>query len=136
MSLKNRAGLAANDFLFVILISAIISGAAAIFIPKMAVKKVPHPHEVQVVGVEMNNTKFWLPQTIVVHKGDLVKLKLVSRMGGENNVHGFKIEDFNVELLVQDKVIDFEFTPDKSGIFPIKCHLHPAHIGGQLVVLE
>jgi len=25
---------------------------------------------------------------------------------------------------------------DKAGIFPIICQLHPAHVGGQLVVLE
>ena len=29
-----------------------------------------------------------------------------------------------------------EFTADRAGIFPIICQLHPAHVGGQLVVLE
>jgi hypothetical protein len=29
-----------------------------------------------------------------------------------------------------------EFKADKAGIFPIICHLHPAHVGTQLVVLE
>jgi hypothetical protein len=28
------------------------------------------------------------------------------------------------------------FTADKAGVFPIKCHLHPAHVVGQMVVLE
>jgi len=28
-----------------------------------------------------------------------------------------------------------EFTADKEGIFPIICQLHPAHVGGELVVL-
>ena len=29
-----------------------------------------------------------------------------------------------------------EFVADKSGIFQISCQLHPAHVGGQLLVLE
>ena len=27
-----------------------------------------------------------------------------------------------------------EFTADKVGVFPYSCQLHPAHVGGQLVV--
>ena len=33
-------------------------------------------------------------------------------------------------------VANVEFTADKAGIFPINCQLHPAHVGGELVVLE
>jgi plastocyanin len=31
---------------------------------------------------------------------------------------------------------DISFKADKAGIYPIKCQLHPAHVVGQLVVLE
>jgi plastocyanin len=27
------------------------------------------------------------------------------------------------------------FTADRTGVFPTVCQLHPAHVGGQLVVL-
>jgi len=30
---------------------------------------------------------------------------------------------------------EVEFVADKVGIFPTICQLHPAHVGGQLVVL-
>jgi hypothetical protein len=29
-----------------------------------------------------------------------------------------------------------EFKADKAGIFPISCHLHPPHVGTELVVLD
>ena len=31
--------------------------------------------------------------------------------------------------------VTVEFTAAKAGVFPIICQLHPAHVGGQLVVL-
>ena len=92
--------------------------------------------EVQSVAVEVNGTKFWIPSHITVNKGDTVKLHLVSKVPAPNTVHGFAIEAFKIAEVVDGKGKDIEFVADKEGIFPIKCHLHPAHIGGQLVVLE
>ena len=86
--------------------------------------------------VEMSGTKFWLPSTLVVKKGTKVKLQLVTKIPTPNHVHGFKIPDYNIEAVVTDQVSEIEFTADRAGIFPILCHLHAAHIGGQLVVLE
>ena len=86
--------------------------------------------------VEMSGTKFWLPSTLVVKKGSKVKLQLVTKIAPPNHVHGFKIPDYNIEAVVTDQVSEVEFTADRAGIFPILCHLHAAHIGGQLIVLE
>ena len=79
-------------------------------------------------------------------KGDTVKIHAISKIGGKNNIHGFAIDEFRVQALVDDKGLvdskgnhtdqDIEFVANKTGIFPIRCHLHPAHVGGQLVVLE
>lgn len=88
------------------------------------------------VAVEVNNTKFWIPSTFIVKKGDTVEFDLVSNIPGANNVHGFAIDDFKVEALVTGKGEKVKFVADKAGIHPIRCHLHPAHVGGQLVVLE
>jgi plastocyanin len=85
-------------------------------------------------AVEINGVKFWLPSTLYVKKGDTVKIHLVSVIPGKNNIHGFKISEFNVEALVDEKGKDVEFVADKSGIYKIFCHLHPAHKGGQLIV--
>ena len=51
--------------------------------------------------------------------------------------HGFEIAAFGVkEVVPGEKTANVKFVADKSGIFPIKCQLHPAHVVGQLVVLE
>ena len=40
------------------------------------------------------------------------------------------------EVVPGEKTSNVKFVADKAGIFPIKCQLHPAHVVGQLVVLE
>ncbi len=90
----------------------------------------------EVVAVEISGTKFWLPSTLIVKKGDIIKIHAVSKIGGKNNIHGYAIDEFKVEQLIDDKGKDFEFVASKTGTFPIRCHLHPAHIGGQLLVTE
>ena len=86
--------------------------------------------------VEASGTKFWLPSTIVVKKGTKVKLSLVTKIPAPNHVHGFTLPDFGIEEVVDNQVKEVEFVAHKSGIFPILCHLHAAHIGGQLIVLD
>ena len=94
-------------------------------------------HEFTVVNVEYEGTKIWLPATLVVHKGDKVKIKLINNVKADPNQHGYKIAAFNVEAVVtRGEPQTVEFTADKAGIFPITCQLHPAHVGGELVVLE
>ena len=89
-----------------------------------------------VVNVEYEGSKIWLPATLVVKKGTTVKLKLINKVPSDPNQHGFAIPAYNIAEVVtrgEDKTI--EFKADKDGIFPINCQLHPAHIGGELVVL-
>jgi|SRR5271166_850507 len=88
-----------------------------------------------IVAEKIGNTKFWLPSTIIVDQGDKVKLKLVNDIEGEPNQHGFSIPAYNVtELVTRGTPVMVDFTADKPGVFPFICQLHPAHIGGQLVV--
>jgi nitrosocyanin len=90
-----------------------------------------------VVNVEYEGTKLWLPGTITVKKGSKVTLKLVNNVPSDPKEHGFAIPAYKVaETVVRGEPKTVEFTADKAGIFPITCHLHPAHVGGQLVVLE
>ena len=89
-----------------------------------------------VSAVEVDGVKFWLPSTLVVKKGDTVKIHAVSKVPGANSVHGFAIDAFNVKEVIDTKGKDISFTADKAGVFAIYCHMHPAHVGGQLVVLE
>lgn len=87
-------------------------------------------------AVDIGGTKFWLPSTLIVKKGDRVKIRIVSKVPGANSVHGFAIDDFKVQELADPKGREIEFVADKVGVFQMRCHLHPAHIGGQLDVRE
>ncbi len=90
-----------------------------------------------VVNVEYEGTKIWLPGTLVVHKGDHVKIKLINNVKSDPNQHGFAIPAYNVAAVVtRGEPANVDFVADKAGIFPINCQLHPAHVGGELVVLE
>lgn len=93
--------------------------------------------QLTVVNVEYEATKIWVPSTLVVKKGDQLKIKLINNVKSDPNQHGFAIQAFNVAAVVsRGEPQTVEFTADKAGVFPITCHLHPAHVGGQLVVLE
>lgn len=90
----------------------------------------------RIYTVELNGTKFWLPSTIVVKKGDKVKIEAQTKLEGAASIHGLSIPDFNIKEQVDNKTKALEFTADKAGVFPITCHMHPPHVGSQLVVLE
>ena len=84
--------------------------------------------------VTPQDVKIWEPTSITANNGDTVILQLVNRHADE---HGFEIAAFGVkEVVPGEKTSNVKFTADKAGIFPIKCQLHPAHVVGQLVVLE
>jgi nitrosocyanin len=93
--------------------------------------------EFTVVNIEYEGSKLWVPSTLVVHKGDKVKIKLINNVKADPNQHGFRIAAFNVETVVtRGEPQTVEFVADKAGVFPTACQLHPAHIGGQILVLE
>jgi nitrosocyanin len=93
--------------------------------------------EVALVNIEFEGTKIWVPGPVVVHKGDTVRIKALNTVKSEPPVHGLAIEAYGIQALVNvGKPETIEFKADKAGIFPIICHLHPAHVGTQLVVLD
>ena len=90
-----------------------------------------------VVNVEYEGSKLWLPGTLVVKKGAQVTIKLINNVKSDPDQHGFAIPGYNIAAIVnRGEPKEIKFTADKPGIFPIICQLHPAHVGGQLVVLE
>jgi nitrosocyanin len=93
--------------------------------------------EVTLVNIEFEGSKIWVPGPIVVEKGDIVKIKAINNVKSDPAVHGLAIPAYGIELVVNaGKPESIEFKADKAGIFPIGCHLHPTHVGTQLVVLE
>ena len=85
--------------------------------------------------VEIDGVKMWLPSTLIVKKGDEVEITATSRLG-KGTIHGFAIKEFKVVESADEKGKVIKFTADKAGIFSYFCQLHPAHVGGQLLVLE
>ena len=90
-----------------------------------------------IVTIEYQGSKIWVPGTLVVKKGTKVTLNLINNVPADPKEHGFAIPAYNIaEVVNRGEPRTVEFIADKAGIFPITCHLHPAHVGGQLVVLE
>ena len=97
-----------------------------------------HAEDVSVtlVNVDYEGTKMWLPGTVVVKKGSRVRIKLINNVPSEPN-HGFAIPAYGVaEVVNRGEPKQVEFTASRDGVFPMICQLHPAHVGGQLVVLN
>lgn len=87
------------------------------------------------VSVMIDDVKFWLPSSIVVNQGDSVKLTLKNQVPGSDTTHGFTIPGYNIaEVVSRGAPKTITFVADKPGIFPYYCQLHPAHVGGQLIV--
>lgn len=87
-----------------------------------------------IVNIETGQgVKIWTPESIFAKRGDTVTLTLINKLDAE---HGFEIDAFKIKEVVDaQKTATVKFKADKTGIFPIKCQLHPPHVAGQLVIL-
>ena len=89
-----------------------------------------------VVAEQVGKSKFWFPSNIMVNQGDKVKLVLKNDIEGADITHGFALDGYGIkEVVTRGVPKEVTFTADKPGIFPYYCQLHPAHIGGELLVI-
>ena len=98
-------------------------------------KKAPKiDRKITLVNYEIEGVKQWQPGNIAGYEGETLELTLINKAKGP---HGFMIPSHGVTEVVKKngktKVI---LKLKEEGIYPMKCHLHPAHIGGQLIVLD
>ena len=92
------------------------------------------PKKFTLINVVLDGTKIWLPSSLMVHQGDEVELTLINKL---DEPHGFKIEDVGIEEVVQPKAqTTVKFTASQPGVHSYICHIHPPHIGGQILVLS
>ncbi|MBI4387213.1 MAG: cupredoxin domain-containing protein [Elusimicrobia bacterium] len=95
----------------------------------------PSVRDFTVVNIEYQGSKVWVPGTLIAKKGEKVRIQLINKT--PSGVHGFAIDEFQVKIQVSEKDKEIvEFTADKAGLFKTYCHMHPAHLTGQLLVLE
>ena len=86
------------------------------------------------INVVLDGTKIWLPSSLIVPQGDEVELTLINKL---EDPHGFKIADVGIEEVVQPKAqTTVKFTASQPGVHSYICHIHPPHIGGQILVLS
>ena len=89
---------------------------------------------VQVVSANVGGKNVFIPATIAVTEDTPATLSIFN---ATDTPHGFKIDAAGVEAILQPGVeTTVELKGMKSGIYPIHCHLHPPHRGGQLLVLD
>jgi nitrosocyanin len=95
----------------------------------------PGTRSFTLVSIEADDAKIWLPSVIAVEQGDKVKLTLKNLVPGAVNQHGFTIPAYNItEVVTRGEPKTVTFVADKPGVYPFSCQLHPAHIGGSLIV--
>ena len=90
--------------------------------------------KVTLVNYEIEGTKQWVPGTIAGYEEEELEITLINKAKGP---HGFMIPSHGITEVVkkgEKKTISVKLK--KEGIYPMKCHLHPAHIGGQLIILD
>ena len=90
--------------------------------------------KITLVNYEIEGTKQWVPGTIAGYEEEELEITLINKAKGP---HGFMIPSHGITEVVkkgEKKTISVKLK--KEGIYPMKCHLHPAHIGGQLIILD
>jgi nitrosocyanin len=116
-------------------LTMVLLAVVALVAPPLALAE-PAAMTFTVVNVEYQGTKLWVPGTLVVKQGTKVTVKLVNNVPSDPNQHGFAIPEYKIaEVVNRGEPKTVEFVADKTGVFPIICQLHPAHVGGELVVL-
>lgn len=87
------------------------------------------------VAVQIGQSKFWLPSTIVVRQGDQVVLTLKNKIPGDSDRHGFALPAYHVDAVItrgQPKTVSF--VASREGVYPYLCDPHAQHVGGRLIV--
>ncbi len=93
--------------------------------------------ELTLVNIKYEGSNIWVPGPIVVKKGDTVRIKAINNVKDDPAEHGLAIPAYGIKLVVnRGKPETVEFKADKAGVFKLECHLHPAHVPSQFVVLE
>lgn len=98
-------------------------------------KKLPVVSEVEKIeftNVLVGDKKVWQPSDVKLKHGRKYEVILKNTLA---EPHGFEVPGLTEPMVVlanESKTIFI--SPAKAGVFPFKCQLHPAHVGGTLTV--
>ena len=111
-----------------------LGGLFAVLILGAGLATAAEPKKFTLINVLLDGTKIWLPSSVMVQQGDEVELTLINKL---DDPHGFKIEAFGIEEVVQPKAqTTVKFTASKTGAHSYICQMHPPHLGGNILVLN
>jgi plastocyanin len=80
----------------------------------------------------LNESNRYHPSALVAYAGDTLAFNVTNR--GEIP-HGFRIETLGIEVIIEPgESTEQMATNVAAGVYRYYCHLHPGHIGGQLIV--
>ncbi|MEI6398153.1 MAG: cupredoxin domain-containing protein [Pseudomonadota bacterium] len=80
----------------------------------------------------VDGKKTWLPAELKVKVGQPVELFLVNTLP---DPHGFNLPGLAPDVVVPgNSKTKVKFTPSKKETIKYTCQLHPAHVGGSVVV--
>jgi hypothetical protein len=90
---------------------------------------------IQVVSTNVQGKNVYIPSTIVVTAGKGQKLSLFNTT---DMPHGFAIDGLGIQEILPPQEEHELVLPELEGghVYHIRCHLHPAHRTGTLVVLS
>lgn len=88
--------------------------------------------QVTVTNKLIDGKKTWVPSEVKVHPGAKVELTLVNTLP---DPHGFNAAGMADKVVVgANETKTVTFTAGKAGETKFNCQLHPAHVGGKIVV--
>lgn len=90
-------------------------------------------NELNIVNENINGKNRYSPSVLIAKKGQKLRLKVFN---ATEVPHGFSIDEFKLQETLNPKDNVIEFTPDQAGLFKIYCQYHPAHLSGQILVIE
>ncbi len=91
-------------------------------------------NEVQVISAVLGGKNVFLPSTIVVTAG---RAPTLSVFNTTDKPHGFSIPKLKIMEVLPDQVEhEVKLPALEAGIYPIHCHLHPAHRTATLLVVD
>lgn len=117
---------------FLLMVGAVVLGLSAAPFAHAVGAPMMTPKEFTLLNVELEGSKIWLPGVLVLKRGEEVKLKLINK---HKDPHGFAVDELKLQAVVQGASTgEAVVKPTRTGTFRSYCHLHPAHIGGQIIV--
>jgi pyruvate/2-oxoglutarate dehydrogenase complex dihydrolipoamide acyltransferase (E2) component len=81
----------------------------------------------------VDGKKTWVPTKVTAKPGQAYAIVLVNKLA---EPHGFKVDNLVQPLIVEankTQTIDVVMPKEKKSL-PFSCQLHPAHVGGEIVV--